>query len=80
MKGILGLAQVRQELTVIGDTVNLAARLQSVAENLPEGGLVIDEGIASLVSREQLAEPPYEELAVKSVKGKQREVRIYRWR
>ena len=70
--GILGAPTVRLEFTVIGDTVNLASRLADLAAKEPEGGILVDQGVADL-------DPAgLERLPAAPIKGKSREVALYR--
>jgi len=61
----------RLEYTLIGDTVNLAQRLQDIAR--PEGRIVLSEA-----TRVALSTPPEcEDLGEQAVKGRQQAVRAY---
>lgn len=73
--GILGAAQVRLAYTVIGDPVNLAARLAAVAHGA-SGSRVI---LSGAVYRELADELAAERLAVRQVKGKTQEVEAWQW-
>ncbi len=73
--GILGAAQVRLAYTVIGDPVNLAARLAALAHGA-SGSRVI---LSGAVYRELADEMAAERLAVRQVKGKTQEVEAWQW-
>ncbi|MFZ2956276.1 MAG: adenylate/guanylate cyclase domain-containing protein [Candidatus Ozemobacteraceae bacterium] len=70
--GLFG-AGSRRDYTVIGDTVNLAARAESVAEGIPEPRIVAVETTV------QLGGSAFKsiELPVTSVKGKKEAVRLF---
>mmetsp|Transcript_44947 Transcript_44947/g.144002 ORF Transcript_44947/g.144002 Transcript_44947/m.144002 type:complete len:1129 (-) Transcript_44947:87-3473(-) len=68
--GVCGSAQ-RMEYTVLGDPVNLSARLMA---NAPQGGILIDEATTRLCTRELLCE----ELPAIRVKGKTNPITIFR--
>src|SRR5262245_55245051 len=67
-------SEERLEYTLVGDTVNLAQRLQDLAR--PGGCLVFSEA-----TREAMSSPPTEaeELGEQAVKGRQSAVRAYRY-
>jgi class 3 adenylate cyclase len=67
-------SEERLEYTLVGDTVNLAQRLQDLAR--PGGSVVFSEA-----TREALTTPPSEceELGEQAVKGRQSAVRAYRY-
>ncbi len=71
--GILGAAQVRLDYTVIGDTVNLASRLATLAHTV-SGTQVVLSG-ATLANLE--GKVKVEKLPFKKVKGKTQEVEAY---
>src|SRR6185436_19073938 len=62
---------LRTDYTAVGDTTNLAARLQQIAE---PGSVLISESTWRLVHGEVQAEP----LAPTQVKGKSEPVQVYR--
>jgi predicted ATPase/class 3 adenylate cyclase len=68
---LLGVVGTRGELTVMGDTVNTASRLEQAA---PEDGILISHGTYRQVSGAFLAEP----LAPLRLKGKQEPLQVYR--
>lgn len=74
VSGVMGAANVRLAKTVVGDTVNLAARLASVAANLESGGIVISGTTVKLAAT---AEFRFEKLPISNVKGKTHTVEAY---
>jgi class 3 adenylate cyclase len=78
--GLLGTPSVRLEMTILGDTVNLASRLADLAAR-SGGGLVTDGAVADLVAAtpDLAAAFPGRRLAETRVKGKRREVEIFRF-
>jgi len=68
LAGYIG-SEVKKEYSVLGDTVNLASRLESKA---PPGGILISEAIASRISGFSLG--PVQEL---TVKGKSQPVKAF---
>ncbi len=68
---LLGMVGTLGELTVMGDTVNTASRLEQAA---PEGGILISQGTYRHVSGAFEAEP----LASVRLKGKQEPLQVYR--
>ncbi len=68
---LLGVVGTLGELTVMGDTVNTASRLEQAA---PEGGILISQATWRLVSGAFEAEP----LAPLRLKGKQEPLQVYR--
>ncbi len=86
LAGILGTDQVRREHTVIGDTVNLAARLCELATHQDGGDLLLDGGTVRLLHGDanttadgQALIGHFARLPVTSVKGKRREIEVFRW-
>ena len=69
--GDIGAAAVRRDHTVIGDSVNLAARLESNAE---DGTVLISEGTYDLVEDRIVAT----ELDSIMVKGKSMPIHVFR--
>jgi class 3 adenylate cyclase/DNA-binding NarL/FixJ family response regulator len=67
-------SEERLEYTLVGDTVNLAQRLQDLAR--PGGCLVFSEATREALS---VLPPDYEELGEQAVKGRQSAVRAYRY-
>ncbi len=82
ISGIMGTPEIRLEMTVIGDTVNLASRLCDLAILLPGGGIVsetesrrhLEAGTSANESRK------FYRLSVSRVKGKSREVEVFQIR
>jgi adenylate cyclase len=72
--GIIGTPSVRMDYTVIGDPVNVAARLCSVASST-ENTVVISGITREILSKQKLS---FEKLAVKNVKGKKQEVEAFK--
>ncbi|MBF0502615.1 MAG: HAMP domain-containing protein [Candidatus Riflebacteria bacterium] len=81
LAGILGTEAVRLELTVIGDTVNLASRLSDLAATLPGGGMIVDGHIAETLMQtwrdSSEKQPHIERMTTTRVKGKTREIEIF---
>lgn len=73
VSGVMGAANVRLAKTVVGDTVNLAARLASVASDLPAGGIVIS-GVTAQQAGDSFI---YQKLPINNVKGKTHTVEAY---
>ncbi|MBU1105671.1 MAG: adenylate/guanylate cyclase domain-containing protein [Candidatus Riflebacteria bacterium] len=71
--GIMGAANARLSRTVVGDPVNLAARLTSLATKLPEGGVIVSGALVSAVPHGYECE----KLPVSSVKGKTQAIEAY---
>lgn len=71
--GIMGAAEARLSRTVVGDPVNLSARLAALAGTLPQGGVVIAGTLVDAVS----ADCSCEKLPVSSVKGKTQTVEAW---
>ena len=66
VSGVMGAGNVRLSKTVIGDTVNLAARLAAVAAGLPAGGIVASGSTVEQMS----ADYHCEKLPISQIKGK----------
>ncbi|RCK81195.1 MAG: Adenylate cyclase [Candidatus Ozemobacter sibiricus] len=77
LAGILGTPTVRLEYTVLGDPVNLAARLCDLALQPGRSTVLFDTTTARLVAAAGLACQP---LGRTRVKGKLREVNVFRLR
>ena len=73
VSGTLGAANVRLARTVVGDTVNLAARLASVAAGLTEGGIVVAGATVEMAGNVF----SFEKLAINRVKGKTHAVEAF---
>jgi class 3 adenylate cyclase len=71
--GLIGTRQ-RMEYTVIGDTVNLSARVQALTRELGSNILISEATYTALVYREGLQVVDY---GVRRIKGKRDDVRIY---
>ncbi|HPT47152.1 MAG TPA: adenylate/guanylate cyclase domain-containing protein [Candidatus Rifleibacterium sp.] len=71
--GVMGAANVRLSKTVVGDTVNLAARLASLAAGLPEGGTVVSGATVHLGDQNTT----FTRLPISSVKGKTHAVEAF---
>lgn len=73
ISGIIGAANVRMDLTVIGDPVNVAARLCSLADSKARPVVLsgqVNEAIGSRLKTEKVD--------IERVKGKRQEVEVYR--
>lgn len=66
VSGIMGAENVRLARTVVGDTVNLAARLASAAADLEHGGVVVSGASAKLAD----GYGAFTKLPISKVKGK----------
>ena len=73
VSGVMGASTVRLSKTVVGDTVNLAARLAAVAANLAEGGIVASDSCVKLLTSDYVPE----KLPIKQVKGKTQAVEAF---
>ncbi|PKL47111.1 MAG: hypothetical protein CVV42_14100 [Candidatus Riflebacteria bacterium HGW-Riflebacteria-2] len=71
--GIMGAAEARLSRTVVGDPVNLSARLASVAGKQPEGGVIISGALVEAVPDGHTCE----KLPISSVKGKTQAVEAW---
>ncbi len=72
--GIMGAETVRLAKTVVGDPVNLAARLAGVAETMPNGGLVASQQTLQQANSGH----KFEKLDIATVKGKTQKVEIFK--
>ena len=50
--GMMGAAEVRLDMTILGDTVNLASRLADLAAKEPGGGTIVDGNFAALLGEQ----------------------------
>lgn len=73
ISGVMGAANVRLSKTVIGDTVNLAARLAYLASNFPEGSIVAEKKTIDALPLSFKCK----KLDISSVKGKTHSVEAY---
>jgi class 3 adenylate cyclase len=73
VSGIMGAGNVRLSKTVVGDTVNLAARLASVADGLPGGGIVASGSTVENISDDYHCE----KLPISQIKGKTHTVEAF---
>jgi len=71
--GIMGAAEARLSRTVVGDPVNLSARLASLATKRPDGGVIISGSLVATIP----AGHNCEKLPISSVKGKTQAVEAY---
>ncbi|NLF95680.1 MAG: adenylate/guanylate cyclase domain-containing protein [Candidatus Riflebacteria bacterium] len=71
--GIMGAAEARLSRTVVGDPVNLSARLASLAGKRPDGGVIISGILIDAIP----AGISCEKLPISSVKGKTQAVEAY---
>lgn len=71
--GVMGAAEARLSRTVVGDPVNLAARLASLAVKQSEGGIIVSGQMKELMTTGFSAT----KLPVSSVKGKTQSVQAY---
>jgi adenylate cyclase len=74
LSGILGAPSVRLDFTVIGDTVNLGARLLALASQPDTAGILIDGETHRLAP----FQAGIERLAIDRVKGKTRSIEVFR--
>ncbi len=72
ISGIIGTPSVRMDNTIIGDPVNVAARLCSLAEKLGQPVIVSGAIVAELKDRFD-----FSRVAVSSIKGKTQEVEVF---
>ncbi len=75
--GILGAPQVRLDFTVIGDAVNLSARLNALACKQPGSALVVDQNTRSALPEGIIG---VDDLGSISIKGKREPVPTFRVR
>lgn len=73
VSGVMGASTVRLSKTVVGDTVNLAARLAVVAADLTDGGIVAAESCVRLLPSVY----SHEKLPISQVKGKTQTVEAF---
>lgn len=73
ISGVMGAANARLSKTVVGDTVNLAARLAVVSADLAEGGVVVSGKMIGLIEHQFACE----KLPISKVKGKTHAVEAY---
>lgn len=73
VSGVMGADAVRLSKTVVGDTVNLAARLAAVAAGLPGGGIVASGSAVEEMSDDYCCE----KLPIRQVKGKTHTVEAF---
>lgn len=66
-------SEERMEFTVIGDTVNIAARLEGLTKNFPDHKILMNEPVYEMV-KDHI---PCDYLLEEKVKGKTQAVRIY---
>jgi len=71
--GIMGAAEARLSRTVVGDPVNLSARLASLATKRPDGGVIISGSLVDAVPEGHTCE----KLPISSVKGKTQAVEAF---
>ncbi len=71
--GIMGAAEARLSRTVVGDPVNLSARLASLATKRPDGGVIISGSLVEAVPDGY----DCEKLPISSVKGKTQAVEAF---
>ncbi|OGK13567.1 MAG: hypothetical protein A2W80_04855 [Candidatus Riflebacteria bacterium GWC2_50_8] len=71
--GVMGAVNARLSRTVVGDPVNLAARLASLATQRPEGGIVASQQILAGLPESFKAD----KLPINKVKGKTQAVEAY---
>jgi adenylate cyclase len=72
--GVMGSEKVRLAYTVVGDPVNLAARLAAIAEKDKDDSIIIS-AVAANNSRLDLS---LKKLDIDTVKGKTQSVKIFR--
>lgn len=73
VSGVMGASNVRLSKTVVGDTVNLAARLAAIAAGFSEGGIVAAESSVEKLSGDYRCE----KLPISQVKGKTHTVEAF---
>jgi adenylate cyclase len=73
ISGVMGAEKARLAHTVVGDPVNLAARLASEALKMDEAGIIISGNMISNLPENTLAE----KLPINKVKGKTQSIQAY---
>jgi class 3 adenylate cyclase len=73
ISGIIGAANEKMDYTVIGDTVNVAARLASVAEKM--NLTLCASGVARSAA---IRQEKFEKIQIEKIKGKKQEVEVYK--
>ena len=73
VSGVMGAGNVRLSKTVVGDTVNLAARLAAIGAGMPHGSVIA----SSNSIRSMSADYHGEKLPISQVKGKTQAVEAY---
>jgi adenylate cyclase len=63
----------RQEYTLVGDAMNVGARIQALTKTYPEHDILLSEFTAAALTEA----PPLVDLGEAEIRGKSRPVRIY---